>query len=55
MPEEYKDPAGDTQMFRAFVARNDPAPETRSKLPVMVGLAVAAVVLVALIVWLIAG
>lgn len=52
MPEEYTDPSGNTQMFRAFVARDEPAPETRSKLPLIVGLAAAAVVLVVLIVWL---
>jgi hypothetical protein len=55
MPEEYKDPAGNTQMFRAFVARNEPDPEPRSKLPLVVALVVAAVVLVALIVWLVVG
>lgn len=55
MSEEYKDPAGNTQMFRAFVARNEPDPEPRSKLPLILGLAVAVVVLVVLIVWLVAG
>ena len=55
MPEEYKDQTGNTQMFRAFVARNEPDPEPRSKQPLIVGLAVAAVVLAVLIVWLIAG
>jgi hypothetical protein len=55
MPEEYQDPSGNTQMFRAFVARNEPVPESRSKLPLIVGLGVAAVVLVVLIVWLIVG
>jgi hypothetical protein len=55
MPEEYKDPAGNTEMFRAFVARNEPAAESRSKLPLILGLAAAAVVLVVLVVWLLAG
>jgi hypothetical protein len=55
MPEEYKDPSGNTQMFRAFVARTEPVPETRSKLPLTVGLAIGAVVLVVLIVWLAVG
>jgi hypothetical protein len=53
MPEEYRDPSGNTQMFRAFVARNEPAAESRSKLPLILGIAVAAVVILALIGWLI--
>jgi hypothetical protein len=55
MPEEYKDPSGNTQMFRAFVARNEPAAEARSKLPLILGLAGAAVVIALLIVWLLVG
>jgi hypothetical protein len=55
MPEENRDQTGNTAMFRAFVDRNEPTNETRSKLPLIVGLAVAAVVLVALIVWLAVG
>jgi hypothetical protein len=55
MPEDYKDPSGNTQMFRAFVARKEPEPEPKSKRAVIVGLSVAAVVLVALIVWLALG
>lgn len=51
MPDEYIDPAGNTQAFRAYVEAPEPV-EPRSKLPQIIGLAVAAVVLVALVIWL---
>jgi flagellar basal body-associated protein FliL len=49
MPEEKQDPAN-TQMFRAFVERGEPAPSRGRLLPVLivVVLVVAAVVGVAL-------
>jgi len=51
MPDEYADPSGNTDQFRAFV--QSPAPEpVRSKAPLYVGLAVAAVVLVAVVAFL---
>jgi hypothetical protein len=52
MPEEYMDPSGNTQQFKAFAARQEPpAPAAPSRLPLVIGAAVAAVVVVALIVW----
>jgi hypothetical protein len=55
MPESDKDPIANTQMFRAFVARNEEpaAPARRSPLPLILAavavLIVAAVVVVLLV------
>ncbi|MFF5175493.1 hypothetical protein ACFY3U_23090 [Micromonospora sp. NPDC000089] len=57
MPDEYVDPSGNTEQFRAFLH----APETvapaaaPSRLPLIIGGAVAAVVLIALVLWLALG
>jgi hypothetical protein len=48
MPDEYADPSGNTDQFRAFVQSTAPEP-ARSKAPLYIGLAVAAVVLVAVV------
>jgi hypothetical protein len=57
MSDEYVDPSGNTQAFRAFANSPEPepaaiAPESASKLPLMIGIAVAAVVVIALVAWL---
>ncbi|MET8833129.1 hypothetical protein ABZV78_04330 [Micromonospora sp. NPDC004540] len=55
MAENYTDPSGNTAQFRAFVDSPDgaaTAAETPSRLPLIVGAGVAAVVVVALIAWL---
>lgn len=53
MSEDYVDPSGNTQQFKAFADRSEPAaPAAPSKLPLIIGAAVAAVVVLALIVWL---
>ncbi|SCG73435.1 hypothetical protein [Micromonospora humi] len=55
MTENYTDPSGNTAQFRAFVDAPDsaaapsPAP---SRLPLIAGLGVAVVVVVALVAWL---
>jgi hypothetical protein len=48
MPDEYVDPSGNTQAFRAFTQSAEPAAERPSKLPWIIGAAVAAVVVVVL-------
>ncbi|MGC5021570.1 hypothetical protein [Micromonospora sp. DT47] len=54
MSDEYVDPSGNTEQFRAFVHAPEsatPAP-TASRLPLIVGAAVVAAVLVAVAAWL---
>jgi hypothetical protein len=58
MPESYEDPAGNTQAFRAFVERHETAQEATpatSRLPVYIGVAAAAVLVIALVAWLALG
>ena len=56
MPDEHRDPSGNTEAFRAFANSPEPAAaEPPSKLPLMIGVAVAAVVLIGLIGWLALG
>ena len=52
MPDETVDPSGNTEAFRAFT--NTPAEPERpaSKLPLIIGGIVAAVVVIGLIAWL---
>ncbi|GAA3769307.1 hypothetical protein [Micromonospora maritima] len=53
MAENYTDPSGNTAQFRAFVDAPEPAAPAAapSRLPLIAGLAVAAVVVVALVAW----
>ncbi|MGK5742586.1 hypothetical protein [Micromonospora sp. URMC 103] len=57
MPENYTDPSGNTEAFRAFATGPEPqAPAgTAGRLPMIVGAAVVAAVLLALAVWLAVG
>ncbi|MET7967787.1 MULTISPECIES: hypothetical protein [unclassified Micromonospora] len=58
MAENYTDPSGNTAQFRAFVDSPESASTaagTPSRLPLFAGIGVAAVVVVALIVWLALG
>ncbi|WP_262284818.1 hypothetical protein [Micromonospora sp. MA102] len=58
MAENYTDPSGNTAQFRAFVDSPESAPaaaETPSRLPLFAGIGVAAVVVVAVILWLALG
>ncbi|MFI7070410.1 hypothetical protein [Micromonospora sediminicola] len=54
MAENYTDPSGNTAQFRAFVDAPEPATAAAapSRVPLIAGLAVAAVVVVALVAWL---
>ncbi|GIE27577.1 hypothetical protein Ait01nite_006220 [Actinoplanes italicus] len=51
MSDNQVDPSGNTEAFRAFT-RTTPDAEAPSKLPLVIGGVVAAVVLIAVIVWL---
>ncbi|MFC4021639.1 hypothetical protein ACFOW4_27400 [Micromonospora sp. GCM10011542] len=54
MPENYTDPSGNTEAFRAFAQPAEPAPAaaTPSRTPLVIGAAVVAVLLVILVAWL---
>jgi hypothetical protein len=54
MPE-YEDPSGNTQAFRAFAQSTEPAAEPSSKLPLIIGVAALAIVVIALVAWLALG
>lgn len=55
MSDEYVDPAGNTEAFRSFVQRPPEAEEAPSRLPLIIGAAVLAVVALALILFLALG
>ncbi|BCJ66555.1 hypothetical protein [Polymorphospora rubra] len=55
MPDEYVDPSGNTEAFQAFAQTTTEPTESSSKLPLIIGAAVAAVVVLALIGWLALG
>ena len=51
MPDNTVDPSGNTEAFQAFT--NQPAePEAASRTPLIVGAAVVAVAVIALLLWL---
>ncbi|MFV2100105.1 hypothetical protein [Micromonospora sp. LOL_024] len=54
MAENYTDPSGNTEAFRAFVNPDAPA-QAASRTKMIVGAAVVAVVLIALATWLALG
>ncbi|NMO50598.1 hypothetical protein HH310_05245 [Actinoplanes sp. TBRC 11911] len=53
MSDNRVDPSGNTEAFRAFKAEPSTEPAAASKTPLIVGGIVVAVVLIALIVWLV--
>ncbi|MET8233577.1 hypothetical protein ABZS77_23195 [Micromonospora sp. NPDC005298] len=57
MPENYTDPSGNTEAFRAFSQTPEAAGpvDAPSRLPLIVGAAVVVVLLVALVAWLAMG
>jgi hypothetical protein len=54
MSDEYQDPSGNTQAFRAFAQREEPA-QARSNLPLIIGGAVAALVILLVVALLFLG
>ncbi|MEV4641563.1 hypothetical protein AB0J80_29885 [Actinoplanes sp. NPDC049548] len=55
MSDNSVDPSGNTEAFRAFTQKAPEEPAAASKTPLIVGGAVVAVVLIALIAWLALG
>jgi hypothetical protein len=51
MPDNTVDPSGNTEAFRAF-SNTPQEPETASRMPLIIGGAVLALIVVALILWL---
>ncbi len=54
MPDNSVDPSGNTEAFRAFTENAPQEPATASRTPLIVGAAIGALVLLAVIVWLVA-
>jgi hypothetical protein len=54
MSDNSVDPSGNTEAFRAFTQQPAPEPATASKTPLIAGGIVLAVVVIALIIWLVA-
>jgi hypothetical protein len=55
MPDNSIDPSGNTEAFRAFTQSTPQEPPAASKTPLIIGVAVVVIVLVALIAWLALG
>ncbi len=56
MSDQYRDPSGDTQAFRAFVQRQEPAAEpARSMLPWLIAGGIAVVLIATIALLLIIG
>jgi hypothetical protein len=51
MSDEYRDPSGNTEAFRAFVQRDEPAPASGGRLPpsLIIGAIAAVLVIVVLV------
>jgi hypothetical protein len=54
MSDEYVDPSGNTEAFRSF-AQGPEAEAAPSRLPLIIGIAVLAAILIALVAFLAAG
>jgi hypothetical protein len=55
MSDNSVDPSGNTEAFRAFTQSSPQEPAPASKTPLIIGGAVVAVVLIALIAWIALG
>jgi hypothetical protein len=54
MPDNSVDPSGNTEAFRAFTQNAPEEPATASRAPLIIGAVIVAIVVIALIVWLVA-
>ena len=55
MPDNTVDPSGNTEAFRAFTQSASEEPAAPSRTPMIIGIAVAAVIVIALLAWLLLG
>ncbi|HEV7964678.1 MAG TPA: hypothetical protein VGP57_19200 [Actinoplanes sp.] len=55
MPDNTVDPSGNTEAFRAFTQNAPEEPAKASRTPLIIGVAVVAIVVVALVAWLAFG
>ncbi|MET8150378.1 hypothetical protein ACIBSW_03035 [Actinoplanes sp. NPDC049668] len=55
MPDNTVDPSGNTEAFRAFTQKTPQESPAPSKTPLIIGVGVVAIVLIALIAWLALG
>jgi len=55
MPDNTVDPSGNTEAFRAFTQNAPEEPTPASRTPLIIGVAAAAIVVVALIAWVAFG
>ena len=55
VPEDVNDPSANTQAFQAWVDQQPAATPARSKTPLLIGIAIAALIVLALLLWLALG
>jgi hypothetical protein len=55
MPEDVNDPSANTQAFQAWVNQQPAAAPAKSKTPMVIGIVIAAVIVLALLLWLALG
>ena len=55
MPEDVNDPSANTQAFQAWVDQSPAAEPARSKTPLLIGIAIAALIVLGLLLWLALG
>jgi hypothetical protein len=53
MPDNSVDPSGNTEAFRAFTQKTPQEPAPASRTPLILGAAIVAAVLIAVILWLV--
>jgi hypothetical protein len=54
MPDNSVDPSGNTEAFRAFTQNAPQEPASASRAPLIIGAVVVAVVVIAVLIWLVA-
>ncbi|MER7458579.1 hypothetical protein [Micromonospora sp. NPDC126480] len=55
MAENYSDPSGNTEAFRAFASTPEPAAPAANRTPLLIGAAAVVLVLAVLVAWLALG
>jgi hypothetical protein len=54
MPDNSVDPSGNTEAFRAFTEKAAQEPPAASRVPLITGAVIAAIVVIAVIIWVVA-